>query len=240
MGNALVAKSYIGLEQLTEPYELNGKMYVKVRMKNGQAKQVRAYSEKEYARYNPEVKIIQPAKSRRDVLGFGEAGFIWIFKGETYENLEWFKASPARYNRVWGWYLPSAETMMDPLPANIEPLKLYWNDVSENDQLKDENILKKIADSLLYDAGTSEYVGEVGERLDLILTCTRAIAVNNMYGTSIFHTFEDSCGNVFTWATSARSLEPGITYAVKGSVKEHTTYKNVRQTSLTRCKCEEI
>ena len=68
--SALVAKSYQKLEQLCDPYEVNGKMYVKVRMKNGNEKTVRAYSEAEYRRYNPEVKIIQPAKSRKDVLGF--------------------------------------------------------------------------------------------------------------------------------------------------------------------------
>ena len=80
MGEALVAKSYIGLEQVTEPYSLNGKMYVKVRMKNGNIKQVRAYSAKEYAKYNPEVKVTKPIKSRREVFGFGEKGFIGFLK----------------------------------------------------------------------------------------------------------------------------------------------------------------
>ena len=128
MSKALVAKSYENLEQVCEPYSLNGKEYVKVRMKNGSIKQVRAYTEAEYRKYNPEVKIIKPAKSRRDVLGFGEKGYIWIFKGATpgatYENLDWFRASPCRYTRVWGWYLGSDEAMPEPLPANIEPIKL--------------------------------------------------------------------------------------------------------------------
>ena len=80
---ALVAKSYEGLEQVCEPYTLNGREYVKVRMKNGQIKQVRAYSEAEYRKYNPEVIIVKPAKSRRDVLGFGEQGFIWLFNSSS-------------------------------------------------------------------------------------------------------------------------------------------------------------
>ena len=32
----------------------------------------------------------------------------------------------------------------------------------------------------------------------------------------------------------------GITYKVRGTVKEHSVYKNVKQTILTRCKCEEV
>ena len=48
--SALVAKSYQGLEQICEPYTVNGRMYVKVRTKSGTEKQVRAYSEKEFLR----------------------------------------------------------------------------------------------------------------------------------------------------------------------------------------------
>ena len=120
----LVAKSYQGLPFVSEPYTLNGREYVKVRMKNGSIKQVRSYSEAEYRKYNPKVEIIKPAKSRRDILGFGEKGFIWIFKGETYENLDFFHSSPCRYARTWGWYLPSVIEIPSPLPTNIDPLKL--------------------------------------------------------------------------------------------------------------------
>ena len=162
---ALVAKSYENLEQVCEPYTMNGKEYVKVRMKNGSIKQVRAYSEAEYRKYNPEVKIIKPAKSRRDILGFGEKGFIWIFKGETYENLDWFHSSPCRYARTWGWYLPSDIEMPSPLPTNVEPLKLEWDEVSFEDQLISEDQIKEVVDKMLYDAGTSRYIGKVGDRL---------------------------------------------------------------------------
>ena len=237
---ALVAKSYENLEQVCEPYTMNGKEYVKVRMKNGSIKQVRAYSEAEYRKYNPEVKIIKPAKSRRDILGFGEKGFIWIFKGETYENLDWFHSSPCRYARTWGWYLPSDIEMPSPLPANIEPLKLEWDEVSFEDQLISEDQIKEVVDKMLYDAGTSRYIGKVGDRLEMDVTCKKASISQNIYGISYFYVFEDSEGNVYTWGTSARSLDEGVQYHLKGTVKDHTTYRNVCQTMLTRCKVEEI
>lgn len=240
MGNALVAKSYQGLEQITEPYEVSGKMYVKVRMKNGQAKQVRAYSEKEYAKYNPEVKIIKPAKSRRDVLGFGEAGYIWLFKGETYQNLDWFRASPCRYTRVWGWYLPSDIEMPDPIPVDVEPVKLNWSDVSLEEQLIPEDQIVKVVEGLLYDAGESRYVGKVGDRIEFDATCTRASVNQGAYGISYFYVFEDSEGNIYTWGTSARSLDEGCQYHIRGTVKDHTSFRNTQQTVLTRCKVEDI
>ena len=237
---ALVAKSYENLEQVCEPYIMNGKEYVKVRMKNGSIKQVRAYSEAEYRKYNPEVKIIKPAKSRRDILGFGEKGFIWIFKGETYENLDFFHASPCRYARPWGWYLPSDIEMPSPLPANIEPLKLGWDEVSFEDQLISEDQIKEVVDKMLYDAGTSRYIGKVGDRLEMDVTCKKASISQSIYGISYFYVFEDSEGNVYTWGTSARSLDEGVQYHLKGTVKDHSTYRNVCQTVLTRCKVEEI
>ena len=240
MSKALVAKSYENLEQLTDPYEVNGKMYVKVRMKNGQPKQVRAYSEKEYAKYNPEVKIIKPAKSRRDSLGFGEAGYIWIFKGETYDNLEWFRASPCRYTRVWGWYLPSNEEMPSPLPANIEPIKLEWDDVSLDGQLISEDEMTKVVDKLLYDESTSQFVGNVGDRVDLEVVCTRVSETQSMYGISYFHVFKAIDGNIFTWGTTSKCLEEDKIYHLRGTVKGHQTYKGQNQTTLTRCKVEEV
>ena len=240
MNKALVAKSYENLEQVCEPYSMNGKMYVKVRMKNGQIKQVRAYSQKEYEKYNPEVKIIQPAKSRRDTLGFGEAGYIWIFKGNTYENLDWFRASPCRYTRIWGWYLPSDIEMPSPLPTDIEPLKLMWDEVSLDGQLIAEEDIVKIVDGMIYDAGVSKYVGEIGERLDIDVVCKKASESQSMYGLSYFYVFEDEDGNVYTWGTSAKTLEEGVQYHVRGTVKAHNTFRNVAQTALTRCKVEEI
>ena len=236
MGKALVAKSYTNLEQVTEPYELNGKTYVKVRLKSGVIKQVRAYSEKEYKRYNPEVKIIKPAKSRRDVLGFGEAGYIWIFKGNTYEVLDWFRASPCLYTRVWGWYLPSDEEMPNPLPVGIEPIKLSWADVSFNEDLIPEDQIVRFVDTLIYDEGESNFVGSIGERLDIVATCIRATENETSYGISHFYVFEDENKNIYTWGTQSKILQAGVTYHLRGTLTDHVTYRNNKQNVLKRCK----
>ena len=237
---ALVAKSYTGLEQLTEPYKLNGKMYVKVRTKKGEVKQVRAYSESEYKKYNPEVKIIQPPKSRRHVLGFGEKGYIWIFKGNTYANLDWFRSSECRFARTWGWYLPSDIEMPNPLPVDIEPIKLTWEQVSENDVLYSEDKLIAISDELKYDAGTSNHVGEVGERIEFDAICSIAKENASIYGISYFYVFEGKDGNIYTWTTNTKQLQKDQTYHIKGTVKDHKVFRAQKQTVLTRCKVEEI
>ena len=236
MANALVAKSYQDLLQVGDIFTRNGKNYIKVQMKNGSLKEVRAYSEAEYRKYNPEVKIIKATKGPREILGFGDLGYIWLFKGNSYENLDWFQRNPTRFARMWGWYLPSDIEMPEPLPEGIEPIKLFWNEVSFEDKLIDEKEIKNIADSKIYDEGKSHYIGKIGDRIDIEVTCTKAAPVENIYGFSTFHIFEDDDKNIYTWATAAKVLVVGGRYLLRGTVKDHTTYRNNKQTVLTRCK----
>jgi hypothetical protein len=129
--------------------------------------------------------------------------------------------------------------MPETLPAGITPIKLEWDEVSFDGQLISDKEITAIVDDKLYDSGTSVWVGKTGERITLNLICVRAIEVDNMYGTSIFHTFVDESGNAFTWSTTAKRLEEGHMYYMAGTIKDHTTYKAVKQTVLTRCTIKE-
>ena len=232
----MVAKSFQDMEQVTEPYAVSGKMYVKVKHPNtGNIRQVRWYSDSEYSKYYPEVKIIQPKKSQKDALGFTN-GYITIFKGNTYANLDWFKESVARYARHWGWYIISTIEIPTDLPEDIEPIRLNWEDVSDDGvTVKDEDKVKAFVETLIFEPGTSEYVGNVGQRMELTLTVTNAIELDGNYGRSMMHIMEDEDGNVFVWSTASKTLEEGSTFHCKGTVKDHRVYRNTKQTVLTRC-----
>ena len=231
-----VAKSFQDMEMVTEPYTVSGKMYVKVKHPNtGNIRQVRWYSDAEYSKYYPEVKIIQPKKSQKDALGFTN-GYITIFKGNTYAHLDWFKQSIARYTRNWGWYIVSTEDVPADLPEGIEPIRLNWEDVSDDGiTVKDEDKVKAFVETLIFEPGTSEYVGNVGQRMELTLTVTNAIELDGNYGRSMMHIMEDEDGNVFVWSTASKTLEEGSTFHCKGTVKDHRVYRNTKQTVLTRC-----
>lgn len=238
MGKALVAKSYENLEQLCEPYIINNKEYVKVRMKSGATKQVRSYSETEYCRLYPNANITtSPRTSQRDTLGFGEAGYITIFKGNVNDCEEWFRTSNARYARPWGWYVISSEEVPNPLPYGIEPITLYWSLVSENDILISEDKIAKIVEELLYPVDTTKsFIGEIGERATYILQVDKVTKSENIYGISYYHKFSDSDGNIFTWSTNTKALNEGATYSITGTIKEHKKIKSDYINVLTRCK----
>ena len=121
----LVAKSYQGLPVVEEPYVKSGKTYCKVKTKSGSVKEVRTYTQKEYDKMYP----APPAKwkPQREILGFGEDGYIIIFNGAG-PHEEFFEQSISRYHRVWGWYIPSNETV-PVLPDGVTAVMLPWERV---------------------------------------------------------------------------------------------------------------
>ena len=233
-----VAPSFQNFEFLTDPYIVNGKMYIRVRNpKTGTERQVRWYDENKTAKSSIPKVNAQDAfyKPQKEVLGFTK-GYITIFKGDTYAHLEWFQQSIARYARWWGWYIVSTEEVPADLPEGLEAVVLPWDLVGNDDgKLKLESDVQKAVEGLIYDEGTSEYVGSIGERLELTLTVTRAIELENNFGHSVMHIMEDECGNVFVWTTAAKSWAEGSVKVLRGTVKDHRIYKNVKQTVLTRC-----
>ena len=238
----MVAKSFQNMTQVCDPYEKNGRAYVKVLNENtGKEREVRWYSDHEYAKMygstekKSETSFGKRLRSRKDTLGF-ENGYITIFKGDTYANLEWFQESIARYNKHFGWYIISTDSVPCDLPTGLTPVELKYEDV-----FVDENILKSDSEienavaALIYDASNSEYQGSIGERLDLEITVVAAHSGENYFGKYTVHYMEDAAGNRYLWNTSAKSWEVGDKRHIKGTVKEHKTMKNVKTTILTRC-----
>lgn len=125
----LVAKSYQNLPVVREPYSESGKLYCDVKMKSGSIKKVRVYSQKEYDKMYPAPPT--KWKPQRELLGFGEDGFILVFNNAP-EFEEFYERGPFRYHRVFGWYLPGNEIVPTLLPG-IVPKVLSWEIVGNSD-----------------------------------------------------------------------------------------------------------
>lgn len=92
---------------------------------------------------------------------------------------------------------------------------------------------RMIAD--LEEKPNSNWVGELKKRMVFELELKKEFVYESMYGMNSKFIFSDCSGNVFVWVTSKRSLEVGKKYKVKGTIKQHSEYKGVKQTVLTRC-----
>ena len=247
----MVAKSFQKFEMIGEVYTKNNRQYIKVRNPStGTVREVRWYSASEYAKMYPEDTVKEEAANivvppipaqilnfdAKKALGFGEAGYITIFKGNTQQYDDWFNVSPARYHCTWGWYLPSNEHVPSALPVGIEPVRLEWTEVSTNDSLNPQTAIKTVVEAKLYEPSKSEYVGKIGERIEVELTVTNAVTIDKgNYGPSTFYVMTDANENVYTWQTAAKNCEKGTTHKIKGTIKDHKLYKNEKQTVLTRC-----
>lgn len=236
-----VAKSYQNLEIVGDVFVSSGRQYVNVKLKSGKLKTVRWYSDSEYRKMYPEAVAVDYSadpyyKPQKEVLGFTK-GYITIFKGNTYDYLEWFRASNARYTRWWGWYVISTEDIPEDLPEDIEPIRLPWELVGQEDgKLKPEHLVKEGVESIMYEESDSEYVGSIGERLELYLTVERAIELDGAYGHSTMFKFRDDNGNCFVWTTATNpGFKTGDKIHLRGTVKNHNKFKNECQTVLSRC-----
>ena len=129
MEEIFVAKSYIGLPFIGEPYIKNKKKYIKVQLKSGKEKEIRIYNSSEYEKMYP---APEPKwKPQRELLGFGEDGFILIYNNKP-EFETFYEKGPFRYHRVFGWYLPGNEIVPALLPG-IVPKVLSWETVGGED-----------------------------------------------------------------------------------------------------------
>lgn len=234
----MVAKSYQELEIVSDVFTTSGREYVNVKLKSGKVKTVRWYSDYEYAKMYPTEKKaaeIVHKKNQKEALGF-DLGYITIFKGETYPHKEWFRDHGCHYGKSWGWAFKSTEEIPERLPEGVEPVRLDWDLVGNEDGwLKEDHLVKQAVEALIYDDGTSEHVGSIGERLELNLVVQRAISLDNSYGHSTMHLMRDEDGNLFVWTTASKCWAEGSEHHIRGTVKDHRLYKGEKQTILTRC-----
>lgn len=146
----LVAKSYQGLPIVKEPYNKSGKTYCVVKLKSGKEKEVRVYSQKEYDKMYPAPPV--KWKPQREMLGFGKDGYILVFNTGPNINEQFYVEGPFRFHRVFGWYLPSNETV-PVLPEGVMPKVLRWEMVGGDDgELFAEDHLIKQFNKIIRDA----------------------------------------------------------------------------------------
>ena len=82
----------------------------------------------------------------------------------------------------------------------------------------------------------SEYVGTIGERITVDLKSITCVYSNDtMYGMSFLYKMVDVNDNILMWSTS-KSLDEEEYKSVTGTVKSQSSYRDIKQTYLTRCK----
>ena len=178
--------------------------------------------------------------------GFSADGKTWAVLGDTYAIKDELKAAGCYFSGNLGWHADHDLEGYDTLALDCEQcfgkdeagcFQYYNTNHEAYNAIKEENERRKAAEN------HSEYVGNVGDRIEVPVTIKSAynfeVASYSRWGrteTHTIYTMLDKDGNVYVWKTSGWLGQEGEDVVIKGTVKEHSEYKGVKQTVLTRCK----
>ena len=213
--------------------------------------EVRTYTQKEYeALEKASIKRKEKAEAERianietvniktkERLGFAE-GFITAVLGNTYPIKDELKDAGARFSPIFGWYFIGHDGEEYLESQDFSTFKVLWEDVFTKNRdyvlLKDTSVLKEWFESKTIKPSTSSFQGVIGEKIERKLEIICVFDFTGRFGITHLHTMEDEDKNVYVWSTASKKLEVGKTFNIKATVKDHTLYKNVEQTILTRC-----
>ena len=274
----IVAESYQRMEQIGEPFDRNGKKYITVKdpcprcggskvmayyahvdngicFKCGGAgyflKDVRVYSEKEYAAAQ---KAKERARERRQQRvnderhkaqnewpqkhGFNEGNTTFIFlTGNTYDIKDELKAAGYKFNNDIGWHGPEAFEVDGYKQVEISFEDLYeFAPYAFNPDFIGEDLVKQKRSDAVSERSASKYVGEIGERLrGLVVSYEGCRGFDGAFGYTYVYTFKYG-DNIMNWFTTKDlDLIEGDMVILTGTVKKHEVYKDECVTYLNRC-----
>lgn len=149
-------------------------------------------------------------------------------------------------NDIINWLLNEADTheiYMHNLKTLVSNKYVKWSDIgilasatiayrkAMRFKKNDEEFAKNHKDDF-----KSEYVGTIGERITVDLKSVTCVhSSDTMYGISFLYKMVDVNDNILMWSTS-KSLDESEYTSVTGTVKSQSSYRDIKQTYLTRCK----
>lgn len=120
--------------------------------------------------------------------------------------------------------------------CTVRDIGLLCSSIKFANQIK----LRKQKEAELSSRPVSNYVGEIGEKLNFLGDVKFITTVDSMYGISRLYEISDESGNVFKWFYSGYNQIGDGKYNIIGTVKNHSIYNGIKETQLVRCKLAEV
>ena len=180
--------------------------------------------------------------------GFNKDGKTYVVLGDSFSIKDELKEAGAKYDNDLGWHFPEKPEKYDCVEIDVDDVyfkdyrNMYvWNHWLSKSEEKWSEKIKKANEELNRSNSTSEYLAEVGEKVNLKVKLIGTYMYEThftYYGElNYIYTFKDEKGNVIVWKTSKElEVEEGAEVTLKGTVKTLDEYKGVKQTVLTRCR----
>lgn len=181
--------------------------------------------------------------------GFNADGKLYVAVGDTYSIKDQLREAGAKWKtHLNSWAFTEDPTKFDTVELTAEEcIDLHedegyvsWKSIDYKGLIQSK--LPKV------DKVVSEYVGSIGERIELEVTLekVRSWEVPSYKGwgtdTKVLYVFRDNCGNILVWNTTGYGvdLHEGDKAILRGTVAEHKEYAEEKQTSLKRCSVKAV
>lgn len=182
---------------------------------------------------------------------FTPDGYTYLFLGNTYADKDKIRLTGATYDSSLNWHIDHEVDGFQFLKIHIDEVATpdyYEGYTIGGEGVADLKARKKAEYDKLNGVRPSEYVGTIGEKIDMELTYNHYACCDTQFGTMYIHTFTDKDGNEIVWKTTSWDnsdwsngeyrtlLDIGDKAHITGTIKEHTVYDGVKQTQLYRCR----
>lgn len=192
--------------------------------------------------------------------GFDSKGKTYIILGDTFEIKEELKAQGAKWDNIsHHWHIATKPENMETLELSVDDMYdanfagVYdwrnWKSFPEDRTQHYTYKIEQAENALSAKEAISKHIGAVGEKLTIEVTFKHLATWETKFGTQGLYTFEDAEGNAIVWKTATwlaykdenghyKGYEEGDKLTITGTIKEHSEYKGVKQTVLTRAKVQ--
>lgn len=180
--------------------------------------------------------------------GFNADSKLYVAIGDTYPIKDQLREAGAKWNSypLSSWVFTEKPVEFETVELTAEECLAFNYDEGWLDWSGEVNFKNLISSKMTTEEVTSQHIGNIGDRLDLEVTFvkrfTYEVASYRGWGTDYMaiNTFIDNDGNYFIWkSTSAYfNADERSKVRLRGTVKEHSDYKGIKQTVLQRCKVE--
>lgn len=171
--------------------------------------------------------------------GFNAEGKTFVVLGDTYKIRSELKDLGCKFSAILGWHTDHQIDGYQMLMVDIDDCyyKNGYDGIYRRQNWKTD-VAEKIKRANKELEKPSEYIGAIGEKITVNATFDRSYSFEGYMGrTTYIYTFKDSDENILVWKTQAwQDLAKGREVQITGTVKEHSEYREQKQTVLTRCK----
>ena len=170
-----------------------------------------------------------------DVLRFGRNRDSRVSEIDSERYLIWlFRGAQRRDDNSGIWY----ETMSKSDPIRIAATEILIERgivVEFNDRLMTKEAAENLK-VLMEKNSNSNFIGVLGERIEIDVTVEKSTYYETAFGTIFVFTMRDKNDNVIVYRGQTLCIQPGEQIRIKGTIKDHSEYKGVKQTIVQRVK----